>query len=93
MESRPAMVENSFSKGVATEAAMVSGLAPESVAVTEMVGKSTVGRSATGRRRYPMTPARRIPNMIKMVATGRLMNRAETFMGRAWPLRPRPGDF
>ena len=28
MESRPAMVENCFSRGVATEAAMVSGLAP-----------------------------------------------------------------
>ena len=35
------MVENCRSIGAATEAAMVSGLAPGSVAVTSMVGKST----------------------------------------------------
>ena len=34
MESRPAMVENCFSSGVATEEAMVSGLAPGRLAVT-----------------------------------------------------------
>ena len=37
----PAMVENCRSIGAATEAAIVSGLAPGSVAVTWMVGKST----------------------------------------------------
>jgi hypothetical protein len=51
MESRPAMVENSRSRGAATEEAMVSGEAPESWAVTWMVGKSTLGRSDTGRER------------------------------------------
>ena len=48
IESMPAIVENCFSSGVATEEAMVSGLAPGSEADTEMVGKSTLGRSLTG---------------------------------------------
>ena len=43
----PAMLENWFSRGVATEAAMVSGLAPGRAAVTSSVGKSTLGRSLT----------------------------------------------
>src|SRR3989338_9276883 len=51
MVSTPAMVENCFSSGVATVAAMVSGLAPGRLAVTEIVGKSTVGSSLTGRAR------------------------------------------
>ena len=34
MESMPEMVKNSFSSGVATEAAIVSGSAPSRVAVT-----------------------------------------------------------
>jgi len=48
MESMPEMLENSFSSGVATEAAMFSGLAPAMVALTCKVGKSTLGRSLTG---------------------------------------------
>jgi hypothetical protein len=51
IESRPAMVENCPSRGVATAAAMVSGEAPGRLAVTEMVGKSTFGNSETGRAR------------------------------------------
>src|SRR5512142_1949091 len=51
MESMPAMVENCFSSGVATDDAMVSGLAPGTPAFTWMVGKSTLGRSLTGSRR------------------------------------------
>ena len=47
----PSMVENSRSRGVATEAAIVSGLAPGSEALTRMVGKSTFGSALTGRRR------------------------------------------
>ncbi len=38
IESMPAMVENWRSSGVATDAAMVSGLAPGSAAFTWMVG-------------------------------------------------------
>ena len=48
IESRPAMVENCRSSGVATAEAIVSGLAPGSDAVTWIVGKSTFGRSLTG---------------------------------------------
>ena len=51
MESRPAMVVNCFSSGVAIEDAMVSGLAPGSDAFTWMVGKSTFGKSLTGSSR------------------------------------------
>ena len=46
--STPAMVENCFSSGVATAAAIVSGLAPGSSARTWIVGKSTLGSCATG---------------------------------------------
>ncbi len=45
------MVENSPSSGVATDDAMVSGLAPERLADTRIVGKSTFGSSLTGRAR------------------------------------------
>ena len=48
MESRPGMVVNWRSSGVAIEAAMVSALAPGRPAFTWMVGKSTLGRSLTG---------------------------------------------
>ena len=51
IESMPGMVENCFSRGVATAEAMVSGLAPGSEAVTWIVGKSTLGIAATGRSR------------------------------------------
>ena len=45
----PAMRPNWRSSGVATEEAMVSGLAPGSPAETLMVGKSTWGSGDTGR--------------------------------------------
>ena len=45
---RPEIVANCFSSGSATDEAIVSGLAPGSAALTRMVGKSTLGRSATG---------------------------------------------
>ena len=51
MLSRPAIVVNCFSRGVAMAEAIVSGLAPGSAAVTWIVGKSTFGRSETGRSR------------------------------------------
>ena len=51
IELTPAIVENCFSSGVATDAAIVSGLAPGRLALTWMVGKSTVGRSLTGSSR------------------------------------------
>ena len=42
------MAANCCSSGVATEVAMVSGLAPGRDAETVIVGKSTSGRAATG---------------------------------------------
>ena len=56
--ARPAMVENWRSSGVATEEAIVSGLAPGLDARTRMVGKSTLGRSLTGSVRYAPAPNR-----------------------------------
>src|SRR6185436_10731654 len=49
MDVTPAIMENWFSSGVATAAAIVSGLAPGREAVTRRVGKSTFGRLLTGR--------------------------------------------
>ena len=46
----PGSVANWRSRGCATEDAMISGLAPGSVALTLIVGKSTVGSAATGNR-------------------------------------------
>ncbi len=47
--SMPGMVENWFSSGAATPEAMVTGSAPGNWALTLTVGKSTLGRSETGR--------------------------------------------
>jgi hypothetical protein len=44
----PAMRPNWRSSGVATEEAMVSGLAPGRLAPTPITGKSTLGSEATG---------------------------------------------
>jgi hypothetical protein len=77
------MVENCFSSGVATAAAIVSGLAPGRFAFTWMVGKSTVGRSLTGSIRYPTMPNMRIEVTSRVVATGRRMNRAAMFTTRS----------
>ena len=51
MLSRPAIVVNCFSSGVATDEATVSGEAPGRAAETWIVGKSTLGRSLIGRAR------------------------------------------
>ena len=45
----PAMRVNCFSSGVATDAAITSGLAPGKLARTWMVGKSTSGNAETGK--------------------------------------------
>ena len=47
----PAISPSRRSSGAATRAAMVSGSAPGSLADTRMVGNSTEGRLATGRKR------------------------------------------
>ena len=76
MLSMPAIVENCFSSGVATAAAIVSGLAPGRFALTEIVGKSTDGKSLTGSREYATTPKNRIPIMTSAVITGRRIKSA-----------------
>ena len=50
-EVMPAMVESCRSIGPATDAPMVSGLAPGRLAVIWMVGKSTAGSAATDNSR------------------------------------------
>ena len=47
----PAMAPSARSSGAATLAAIVSGSAPGRLAVTRMVGKSTEGRLATGKKK------------------------------------------
>ena len=77
----PAMVPRARSSGVATVAAMVSGLAPGKLACTEIAGYSTCGKGATDNRPYDNAPANATPMLNKVVATGRWMNTAERFMG------------
>src|SRR6516164_9408529 len=78
IESMPAIVENCFSSGVATEEAIVSGLAPGNEALTKMVGKSTLGRSLTGSSWYANTPNIRMAAMTSVVMTGRSMNSCDS---------------
>src|ERR1700722_10618926 len=70
------------SSGAARLVATTSGLAPGNCAVTEIVGKSTCGRGETGRASYPSNPPNAIATVRSVVATGRAMKGAETFMGR-----------
>src|SRR3954454_16053607 len=88
MLSTPAIVENCFSSGVATADAIVSGLAPGRLALTVIVGKSTVGRSLTGKRRYAVMPKNRMPAMTRTVVTGLRMNSSEKFISLV--LQPAP---
>ena len=67
----PAILPKARSSGVATVAAMVSGLAPGNCAVTCIVGKSTCGNGDTGNRLNPSSPASTSPSVSNTVATGR----------------------
>ena len=94
----PAMAPRARSSGVATVAAMVSGLAPGSEAVTDIVGKSTCGNGATDNRKKLMMPASAMPSVAKVVATGLWIKTAEKFIsvhlpggGVALPRRGVPG--
>ena len=87
MESTPAIVENFFSSGSATDEATVSGLAPGRVAETVIVGKSTLGRSLTGSWKYASTPAPRIDAMMSAVAIGRRTKRSVGFISGPAPGR------
>src|SRR5947208_8911864 len=76
----PAMRPSERSSGVATVAAIVSGLAPGSEACTEIVGKSTCGSGDTGSKRKAIAPASATPSVRSVVATGRSMKGADGFM-------------
>ena len=78
----PAMRPSARSSGVATVAAMVSGLAPGKDAVTAMVGKSTCGKGATGSCGNAAAPATSSASVSSKVATGRRMKGALMFMAR-----------
>src|ERR1700684_512884 len=77
---RPEICANCVSRGVATDEAMVSGLAPGKLAETEMVGKSTCGSGATGSRGKTTRPTRKIPPINSEVAIGLRTNGSEMLM-------------
>ena len=79
----PEICPNWRSRGAATEDAMVSALAPASVAVTWTVGKSTWGSGATGRNGNAVIPSSASADMISEVATGRRMNGSDRFIWRS----------
>jgi hypothetical protein len=70
------------SSGLATLVATVSGLAPGSVACTEMVGKSTCGSGATGSFVNAKIPASAMPIASSVVATGREINGRDRFIAQ-----------
>src|ERR1700722_14771583 len=76
----PAMWPNWRSRGVATDEAMISALAPGKLAPTEMVGKSTCGSGETGRTSKAIAPAMAMAIVSNVVATGRWMKGSDTFM-------------
>src|ERR1700722_133983 len=89
-----AMRPNCRSSGVATEDAMVSGLAPGNCADTEMVGKSTWGSGDTGKTRKATQPASAMAMVSSVVATGLRMKSPEMFMASLCRCRLRTGsDF
>src|SRR4030081_3782547 len=83
IDEMPAIVDNWRSMIPATEAAMVSALAPGKVALTAIVGKSTRGSADTGSRRKPNTPKAMIDAVISVVMTGRRIQSSESVIGYA----------
>src|SRR5690606_18156911 len=77
----PAIEPNDCSIGVATLDAMVSGLAPAMLAVTEIMGKSTCGRGETGMKKKASAPDSTSARHDKVVATGRMMKSAKNLTG------------
>src|SRR3981081_2742561 len=83
IEEMPAMVESCRSIMPATDAAMVSALAPGRVAATAMVGKTTRGSAETGSSRKPNTPNAIIDAVISVVITGRRMHSSDSVIAQA----------
>ncbi len=84
-----AICPNCRSSGVVTAEAIVSGLAPGSEALTEIVGKSTCGSGETGSSSNATKPPRPIAIVSSVVATGRRMKISEIFISRDPELEPR----
>ena len=76
----PAMRPSARSSGVATVAAITSGLAPGSDADTDTTGKSTCGSGDTGSRPNDTMPASATPAVSNVVATGRWTKGAMMFI-------------
>src|SRR5438132_7222683 len=79
------------SRGVATDDAMVSGLAPGSDAWTLIAGKWTWGSGATGSCVKPTAPARATAAVNRIGATGRRMKGDERLMATARDPGPAAG--
>src|SRR5262245_38264466 len=80
---RPEIRPNCRSSGVATDEAIVSGLAPGSDAETCTAGNSTCGKGETGSRLYARIPESAIAMVSNVVAIGLRMNVAEMFTQRS----------
>src|SRR5882672_8266079 len=76
----PAIRPKRRSSGVATDDAMVSGLAPGRLALMEIVGKSTRGSGETGSKVYAQEPASGTRMASSVVAIGGGMNGPGMFM-------------
>src|ERR1700737_4824533 len=87
MSSTSAIAPRCRSRGVATELAITSGLAPGSEALTKIAGASIFGRGATGSSVKATMPQRATPNVNKVVATGLEMKGAEMFTPDGPPAR------
>src|SRR6185437_688803 len=87
IDEMPEIVESWRSIGEATEAAIVSGLAPGRLAVIWMVGKSTAGKAATGNRRQAKAPKAINDAVNSVVRTGRRMQVSEMFIGFSYQRR------
>ena len=79
---RPAIVPSERSRGVATVAAMTSGLAPGICARTEIAASSIWGKGAIGSKLCASQPASTTPSQINVVATGLTMKMPEMFMAK-----------
>ena len=73
----PAIWPRCRSSGAAIELAMVSGLAPGRLAKTTTAGRSTLGKEATGRKKYATAPAIISPIASRKVPVGRRMKGVE----------------
>src|SRR6266446_501447 len=86
MDVSPLIWSNCDSKGVVTADVITSGLAPGYRVTTWIVGKSTCGRDAIGRRKYPRSPSMMTPAIRSEVAIGLRIKGSETFIPDPHPL-------